>query len=201
MERQVQANLIKTLLVGEVLFALGSIAFLGFWFPGIVFISILSVIGLGMSVFALARLRTFAKEFGIALYASIVALIFAFVADILLITGVDVVNNTVNPTILTCAAVFSALKMLTCIYIFLRILKGCRILINKVDKDDKFGLWVSLVYAIFGLAAIGLTIAISIININETYILRILSSVLVGVEVAAAITYVIALIRTHNSLA
>ena len=137
MERQVQANLIKTLLVGEVLFALGSVAFLGFWFPGIVFISILSVIGLGMSVFALARLRTFAKEFGIALYASIVALIFAFVADILLITGVDVVNNTVNPTILTCAAVFSALKMLTCIYIFLRILKGCRILINKVDKDDK----------------------------------------------------------------
>ena len=107
-------------------------------------------------------------------------------------------KKTFLSALIISALVFSALEMLTSIYVVFQTLKGCRVLISQVDPQDKFGYNTTIIYGAFAADAIGLSIATAIIN-NE-YTLKILYSVLVGVDVAAGITYVIALIRAHNYL-
>lgn len=195
MQRQEQAALIKVLLIGEILVAISSIASLGIFVPGMIFISMLSVFGLAMTVFAAIRLQAAAKEFKLSFIAAIVTLALSIVSDILLIVGV----RGLNLTIIKLSFVFSALQSLVSIYVVFQILKGCRTLISQVDKNDKFGRRTTIIYSILAVAAIALSIATGFIEVERTQ--QILSSVLVGINVAAAIVYVIALIRTHNSLA
>lgn len=198
MQRQEQAALIRILLFGEVLFAISSIAFLRVFIPFMIFISFFSVIGLAMIIFAAIRLQDAAKEFKLSFIASIVALVLALISDIIFTIGIRANGGDGNQTLIICALVFSALEMLTTIYVVFQVLKGCRVLINQVDQNDKFGFWTTIIYGVLALAAIGLSIATACIN--DEMMLKILSSVLVGVDVIAAVVYVTALIRTHNYL-
>lgn len=198
MQREEQAALIKILLIGEILFAISSIAFLGLFVPGMIFISFLSVFGLGMIIFAAVRLQEAAKEFKLSFIAAIIALILAIVSDILFILGIRANGGDGNSALIICASVFSALEILTSIYVVFQTLKGCRVLISQVDPQDKFGYRTTIIYGALAAVAIGLSIAIAAISDEMT--VKILSSVLVGIDIAAAVVYVIALIRTHNYL-
>lgn len=198
MQREEQAALIKILLIGEILFAISSIAFLGLFVPGMIFISFLSVFGLGMIIFAAVRLQEAAKEFKLSFIAAIIALILAIVSDILFTLGIRANGGDGNSALIICASVFSALEILTSIYVVFQTLKGCRVLISQVDPQDKFGYRTTIIYGALAAVAIGLSIAIAAISDEMT--VKILSSVLVGIDIAAAVVYVIALIRTHNYL-
>lgn len=201
MSREEQANNIKMLLIGEILIAVSSIGLFRVFVPGMVFISILSVFGLVMTLIASIRLREASEEFRLSFIATIVALILAILADIFLISAVrSTLNNSgnVDTTMAILASAFSAAEMLVSIYVVFKILKGCRVLVNQVNQYDSFGYYTTIIYAVLAAVAIGLSVATASITNEQT--LKILFSVLVGIDIAAGITYIVALARTHSYL-